>query len=408
MTNVGPLAHITVLDLSRSLAGPWACQIFADFGADVIKVERPGLGDEARIWGPPFLMDKDGESTGDSVYFLTSNRGKRSITIDIGKPEGQQIIRDLARKADVLVENFKVGDMERFGLSYAKLSEDNPALIYCSITGFGQSGPRSRQAAYDFAIQAMSGMMSITGEVDGRPGGGPQKVGVPIVDIVTGLYAAIGALTALVQRGQTGKGDFVDVSLLDCAIAGISSQVMSHLLTGKIPTRLGNRHPTIQPQDRIACSDGDIVIAVGNDTQFVKFCAVVGRSELPHDNRFAKNADRAMNADVLLPIIGEELAKWTKQDLADALDAAGVPCSPINSIAEVLADRQVRHRGVVSVVPHSKTGKVAQVSPPMRFGSLPEMSLRQHPALGEHTRELLTEIGRTVDDIAELQARAIV
>ncbi|MCO6385324.1 CaiB/BaiF CoA-transferase family protein [Oceanicola sp. 502str15] len=403
-----PLSHIKVLDLSRSLAGPWACQVFADFGADVIKCERPGVGDEARIWGPPFLNDADGNSTGDSVYFLTSNRGKRSITVNLSSPEGQKIIRALAADADVLVENYKVGDMGRFGLSYDDLKEINPHLVYCSISGFGQSGPRNRQAAYDFAIQGMSGLMSVTGEADGRPGAGPQKVGVPIVDIITGLYGAIGALVGLVQRGKTGKGDFVDVALLDCAIAGITSQVMSHLLSGKTPGRLGNRHPTIQPQDLFSCRDGDILIAVGNDAQYQKFCAAIGRADLAADERFITNRGRTDNVEALLPLIRVELANWEKADLADTLDKAGVPCSPINTIPEILADPQVVHRGVIREAPHPVTGSVKQVVSPVRIGSRADAAPRGHPALGQHVGEVLGQLGYSEEDIEGLKARGAI
>ncbi|HSV44363.1 MAG TPA: CaiB/BaiF CoA-transferase family protein [Ramlibacter sp.] len=404
----GPLSHITVLDLSRSLAGPWACQIFSDFGATVIKVERPGAGDEARAWGPPFLKDATGASTGDSPYFLMSNRGKKSITLDISKPQAQEIVRALARKADVLVENYKVGGLAAYGLAYDDLKADNPGLVYCSVTGFGQSGPRSGQAAYDFAIQAMSGLMSITGEVDGRPGAGPQKVGVPIIDIVTGLYAAIGALVGLVQRGQTSRGDYIDLALLDAAIAGISSRVMSYLLSGVTPTRQGNRHATIQPQDVFDCADGQIALAVGNDGQFAKFCHVLERPDLARDARFATNGARLVHIEELLPLLRPLLAAWNKQQLADALDAAGVPCSAINNIAEVLLDPQVVHRGVVAPAPHARAGEVPQVVNPLKFKGSVGLPLRAHAALGEHTDEVLRELGYSDERIAELRRQAVI
>ena len=408
MPQKAALGHIKVLDLSRSLAGPWACQVFSDFGAEVIKCERPGTGDEARTWGPPFLEGENGEKTTDSAYFLTSNRGKKSITVNLAEPEGQKIIRALAADADVLVENYKVGDMERFGLSYDVMREVNPRLVYCSISGFGQSGPRSRQAAYDFAIQGMSGLMSVTGEADGRPGAGPQKVGVPVVDIITGLYGAIGALVALVQREQTEKGDFVDVALLDCAIAGITSQVMSHVLSGKVPARQGNRHPLIQPQDRIACADGDILIAVGNDAQYQKLCQALNRPDLAKDERFILNKGRVENVEVLLAAIGEEMAKYGKADLAQRFENAGVPWSPINTIPEILADPQVLHRGVVKQAPHSVTGTVDQVVSPVRLKSQRGIPLRGHAQLGEHVGEVLGQLGYDEAAIADLKERGVI
>lgn len=404
----GPLSHITVLDLSRSLAGPWACQVFADFGANVIKVERPGNGDEARAWGPPFLKDADGNSTGDSPYFLMSNRGKRSITVDLNQPDGQAIVRKLAERADVLVENYKVGGLAGFGLAYDDLKLANPRLVYCSVTGFGQSGPRSGQAAYDFGIQAMSGLMSITGESDGVPGGGPQKVGVPIVDIVTGLYAAVGALVGLVQRERTATGDFVDLALLDAAIAGISSRVMSYLLSGTTPGRLGNRHATIQPQDMFECADGQIAIAVGNDGQFGKLCQVLALPTLAGDPKFALNRARLVNLEELLAILRENLARWRKHDLAEALGRAGIPCSAINTIPEALEDAQVRHRGVLAYAPHPVAGRVAQIANPLKFRGSERIPLRQHPRLGEHSDELLREHGYSAESIADLRTRAVI
>lgn len=404
----GPLSHITVLDLSRSLAGPWACQIFSDFGASVIKVERPGDGDEARAWGPPFLKDGQGNSTGDSPYFLMSNRGKRSITVDLAHPEGQAIVRALALKADVLVENYKVGGLAAFGLSYDDLKAANPGLVYCSVTGFGQSGPRSGQAAYDFAVQAMSGLMSITGETDELPGGGPQKVGVPIVDVVTGLYAAIGALVGLLQREKTQKGDFIDLALLDAAIASISSRAMSYLLSGQTPKRHGNRHATIQPQDSFACADGQIAIAVGNDGQFDKLCKVLAMPELAADPKFKTNGARLVNVEELLVILRATFAKWSKHELADALDRAGVPCSAINTLPEALDDAQARHRGVVAYAPHALAGQVPQIANPLKFKGSEGLPLRQHPRLGEHTDELLRELGYNPDQIAQLRQRAVI
>jgi len=394
--SAGPLSHITVLDLSRSLAGPWAAQVFADFGASVIKVERPGEGDECRIWGPPFL-----EGTEDSPYFLMSNRGKRSITLDLSRPEAQSIVRRLAERTDVLIENYKVGGLEKFGLGYDDLKRLNDRLVYCSVTGFGQTGPRAAQPAYDFAIQAMSGLMSVTGVPDGAPGGGPQKVGVPIVDIVTGLYAAIGALVGLVQRERTGSGDHVDLALLDAAIAGISSRVMSYLLSGSVPRRTGNLHPTIQPQDAYRCADGNVAIAVGNDIQFVRLCGVIGQEELPRDARFKTNDARVRNAAVLAPLLETVFLGWKRDDLVLALERAGVPVSPINSIAEAVADPQIAHRRLVRDAPHRTVAGAPQVGNPLLFKSWGTPDLRAHPGIGEHTGEILQELGFEPGEIAQ-------
>lgn len=398
----GPLSHIKVLDLSRSLAGPWAAQVFSDFGADVIKVEHPKGGDECRIWGPPFL-----EGTSDSPYFLMANRGKRSITLDLSRPEAQEVVRRLAQRSDVLIENYKVGGLAKFGLSYEDLRKVNPRLIYCSVTGFGQDGPRSGQAAYDFAIQAMSGLMSITGVPEGSPGAGPQKVGVPIVDIITGLYAAIGALVGLVQRERTDSGEHIDLALLDAAIAGISSRVMSYLLSGAVPKRTGNLHPTIQPQDAYVCIDGSIAIAVGNDTQFVRLCDMLGRSELAADEKYKTNASRVRNSALLRSILTDIFKGWKRDALVSSLEDAGVPCSPINSIAEAVTDPQVVHRGLVRDAPHRLVQKAPQVSNPLKFASWGKAALRAHPGLGEHSSQILAELGYSGCEVEALCAKGI-
>ncbi|HTQ00400.1 MAG TPA: CaiB/BaiF CoA-transferase family protein, partial [Casimicrobiaceae bacterium] len=295
----GPLSHIRVLDLSRIMAGPWTSQILADLGADVVKVERPRVGDDTRSWGPPFLKDRDGKETKEAGYYLAVNRGKRSITVSLDKPEGQAVIRDLAKTADVVLENFKVDTLSRFGLDYESLKKINPRIIYCSITGFGQTGPKRDVAAYDFAVQAMGGLMSVTGERDDRPGGGPQKVGIPIVDLTTGMYAAVAVLAALAGRERNGKGEFIDIGMLDVQVAMLCNQAMNFLTSGKVPRRTGTAHPNIQPQDVFRCADGEIVLACGNDGQFVKLCEVLGRPELATDERFVKNSGRVRNQQVL-------------------------------------------------------------------------------------------------------------
>jgi glutaryl-CoA transferase len=389
----GPLSHIRVLDLSRVMAGPWATQILADLGADVIKVERPGAGDDTRAWGPPFLEDKDGQPTREAGYFLCVNRGKRSIVLDITTPDGQEAVRRLAAVSDVAVENYKVGTLARYGLDYESLKAVNPRLIYASITGFGQSGPRKSALAYDFAIQAMGGLMSITGERDGMPGAGPQKVGVPIVDIMTGMYAAVGVLAALSRRAETGHGDYIDLAMLDVQAAFLANQAMNWLLSGNVPRRGGNRHPNIQPQDVFPCADGSIVLAVGNDGQFAKLAEVLGHPEWLRDERFATNPARVRNHGELDPLLREALAARTRHDLVAALDAAGVPCAPINTVPEVFADPQVAHRGLLRELPHPSAGRVPQVVSPLNFENEPLAFERPPPLLGEHTDEILREIG---------------
>src|SRR3954462_4526080 len=306
-TAAGPLSHVKVLDLSRILAAPWAGQILADLGAEVIKVERPGAGDDTRTWGPPFLKDAQGQDTKEAGYYLAVNRGKRSITLSLEKPEGQEIVRQLAKRADIVLENYKAGTLKRYGLDEASLREINPRLIYCSVTGFGQTGPRRDQPAYDFLIQAMGGLMSVTGEKDGRPGGGPQKVGVPIVDLMTGMYAAVSVLAALARRNETGRGDYIDIGMLDVGVACLANQAMNYLVSGKVPRRTGNAHPNIQPQDVFATRNGHMVLVVGNDGQFAKCCEVLERPEWAADERFASNAGRVRNLALLRPAIAEIL-----------------------------------------------------------------------------------------------------
>ena len=389
----GPLSHMRVLDLSRIMAGPWAGQILADLGADVVKVERPGAGDDTRGWGPPFLKDKSGRDTTDAGYFLAVNRGKRSIALDLADKDGQRIVRALAVRADIVLENFKTGTLEKFGLGYEDLRAVNPTLIHCSITGFGQSGQRRDQAAYDFMIQGMSGLMSVTGEADGKPGGGPQKVGVPIVDIMTGMYAAIAVLAALARRHESGHGEHIDIGMLDVGVSFLANQAMNYLISGRAPRRAGNAHPNIQPQDVFATRDGYLVLAVGNDDQFARFCEVLERPELAEDERFKANAGRVRNNATLTPLIAEILATRERDHWVRACERVGVPCGPINSIAEVFADEQIKHRGMLIDIAHAVVGAVPQVASPMRFKNAPLSHERPPPLLGEHTDEILRELG---------------
>lgn len=404
----GPLTHVRVLDLSRIMAGPWASQILADLGADVIKIERPGVGDDTRTWGPPFLSGNDGEPTSDAGYYLCVNRGKRSVTVDISRPEGQDVVRQLARDSDIVLENFKVGTLKRFGLDYDSLRAVNPAIIYASVTGFGQDGPRATQAAYDFMMQAMGGLMSVTGEADDKPGGGPQKVGVPIVDLMTGMYLTVAVLAALSRREQTGDGDYIDLALLDVQTAFLANQAMNFLLSGKPPKRNGNSHPNIQPQDVYPCRDGYIAVAVGNDSQFVRFAEQLGHRELVNDDRFKRNADRvanvgAMNEIIVATLAGDDAATWIGR-----FESAGVPCSPINNIPDLMQEPQVKHRGMVRSIDHPAAGTVPQVVSPMRFRNAPLRFDRAPPVLSEHTGEVLRELGFTRSEISELQNKKVI
>lgn len=403
----GPLSHIRVLDLSRIMAGPWATQILADLGADVIKVERPGAGDDTRAWGPPFLEISSGRHAAESAYFLCVNRGKRSVTVNLDTSEGQQIIQGLAARCDVLIENYKVGTLEKFGLDQQALRKLNPRLVYVSVTGFGQTGPRCHQPAYDFMIQAMGGLMSVTGERDSQPGGGPQKVGVPIIDLMTGMYAAVGVLAALARRDRTGQGDYVDLAMLDVATALLANQAMNYLLSGAEPVRNGNSHPNIQPQDVYACRDGHVALAVGNDAQFARFCAAIGQPELASDARFARNADRVRNLHELKSILDRALAADTMSGWERRLSLEGVPCAPINPVSRVFRDPQVIHRRMVQQVPHRQAGSVPQVVSPLKFTEAQLEFQRPPPALGEHTAQVLLELGLDEHDCARLRARGV-
>ena len=404
----GPLSHVRVLDLSRIMAGPWASQILADLGADVIKIERPGVGDDTRGWGPPFLKDTEGKSTRDSGYFLCVNRGKRSVTVDISTPKGQDIIRQLAKTSDIMLENYKVGALQRYGLAYDDLKKENPSLIYASVTGFGQDGPRATQAAYDFMIQAMGGLMSVTGEADSNLGGGPQKVGVPIVDLMTGMYTAVAVLAALARRAETGDGDYIDLAMLDVQLGFLANQSMNYLISGKAPRRNGNSHPNIQPQNVYPCKGGFIAVAVGNDGQFVKFAQQLGRPEIADDDRFKLNAGRVTNLNELNEIIVTELAKGSMKSWVEKFDAAGVPAGPINTIPEVFEEPQVKHRNMLRELDHPVAGKVPQVVSPMRFRKSPLEFDRPPPVLGQHTEEVLRQLGMDINTIQRMRGENVI
>lgn len=384
----GALAGIRVLDLSRVLAGPWAGQILADLGAEVIKVERPGWGDDTRHWGPPFLKDPQGTNTGESAYFLSANRNKQSIAVDFTQPDGQQILRDLAVKSDVVLENFKVGGLSAYGLDYASLSALNPELIYCSITGFGQSGPYAQRAGYDFLIQGLGGLMSLTGHPDDDEGGGPVKTGVALVDILTGLYATVAVLAALNHRTQTGEGQHIDMALLDVEVACLANQAMNYLVSGESPTHLGNAHPNIVPYQAFPTADGDMILTIGNDAQFRRFCEVAW----VNDPRFATNQARVVHRMELVPLIRQITVFRRTEEWIDLLEAVGVPCGPINSLAQVFADRQVKARNLTFTMAHPLAQTAPQVASPIRLSRTPVSYRRPPPLLGEHTEQVLRHL----------------
>ena len=404
----GALSHIRVLDLSRVLAGPWAGQVLADLGADVIKIERPGCGDDTRAWGPPFLKDAQGRDTSEAAYYLSANRNKQSVTVDFTQVEGQRLIRELAAQCDVVLENFKVGGLAAYGLDYAALSAINPRLIYCSITGFGQDGPYAKRAGYDFMIQGLGGLMSLTGRAEGEEGAGPMKVGVAVTDILTGLYAAVGVLAALNHREQSGIGQHVNLALLDVQVACLANQAMNFLTSGVLPRRLGNSHPNIVPYQDFPSADGDFVLTVGNDSQFRKFCEVAGQREWADDSRFISNAARVANREVLVPLIRQvTVFKTTAQWLA-ALELAGVPCGPINNLAQVFADPQVQARGLRLDLPNSLGGSTPQVASPLRLSATPVEYRNAPPLLGEHTDAVLQRVLQlTPEQISVLRAATV-
>jgi crotonobetainyl-CoA:carnitine CoA-transferase CaiB-like acyl-CoA transferase len=404
-----PLTGIRVLDLSRVLAGPWAGQLLGDLGADVVKVERPGDGDDTRAWGPPYLKDEAGGDTRESVYYLCANRNKRSLTIDMAQPEGQALIRQLAQQSDVLLENFKLGGLAQYGLDAPSLLALNPRLVYCSITGFGQTGPYAPRAGYDFLIQGMGGLMSVTGRVDGEAGAGPQKAGVALVDVMTGLYATIAVQAALAERANSGRGQHIDLALLDVQIACLANQAASYLVSGAVPKRMGNAHATIVPYQDFPTADSDMILAIGNDHQFGKFCMVAGHPEWAVDERFATNPQRVRNRAVLIPLLRQTTVLRSTREWVGALEAAGVPCGPINRIDEVFADPQVQARGVRIELPHPLAGTVPLVANPIRLAASPVRYERAPPMLGQHTDEVLAQwLGLSDAAIAELRVRAVV
>jgi formyl-CoA transferase len=403
------LGHIRVLDLTRVLAGPWCAQNLADLGADVIKIERPGAGDDTRHWGPPYLRDADGHDTTEAAYYLAANRGKRSVTVDIASAEGQDLIRALARQSDVVLENYKVGQLKKYGLDYASLKKEKPDIVYCSITGFGQDGPYAQRAGYDFIIQGMGGFMSITGERDDLPGGGPQKAGVAISDLMTGMYSTIAVMAALAHRDRTGEGQYIDMALLDVQVAMLANMNTNYLASEQAPKRWGNAHPNIVPYQTFATSDGHIIVAVGNDGQFRKFVEAGGRPEFALDERFATNPMRVRHRDTLVPLLAEMVKTKTKQQWIDALEAAGVPCGPINNLDEVFENPQVQARGMRVDLPHPTGATVKLVGSPMKMSATPPAYDMPPPLLGQHTEEVLGELlGKSGGDIAALKKNGVI
>jgi formyl-CoA transferase len=405
----GPLSHLTILDLSRVLAGPWCTQLLADLGATAIKIERPGSGDDTRAWGPPYLKDAAGRDTTEAAYYLSCNRGKRSVAVDFTHPDGRRIVVDLARQSDVLVENFKVGGLAKYGLDYASVAALNPRLVYASITGFGQDGPYAERAGYDFIVQGMAGFMSVTGERDDLPGGGPQKAGVAISDLLTGMYATVAIQAALAHRDRTGEGQWVDTCLFDSSVAMLSVLNLNYLVSGNVPGRAGNAHLNIVPYQVFACADGHLIVAVGNDSQFAKFCGAAGKAEWATDARYATNAGRVRNRDTLVPLIDAVMKTRTQRAWLDALEALGVPCGPINRLDQVFSDPHAVARGLRKDLPHPLAGSVPQVAMPIRFSSTPPAFERPPPLLGEHTAEVLRErLALSADAIADLAARDVI
>ena len=410
-SNAGALAGIKVLDLSRVLAGPWCTQILADLGADVVKVERPGAGDDTRHWGPPFLQDADGQDTTQASYFTACNRNKRSVTIDMASEDGQQLIRQMALQADVLVENFKVGGLAQYGLDYASLAALNPRLIYCSVTGFGQDGPYAERAGYDLMVQAMTGLMGITGRADSEPGGGPLRVGVAVIDLFTGVYASTAVLAALHARQHSGRGQHIDMALLDVGMAMLANQGASFLATGNTPARQGNSHPSLAPYQDFATQDGSMLLAIGNDGQFARFCAAAGQPQWAQDPRFASNRLRVEHRQELIPAMQAVTRTRSTADWIALLEDKAVPCGPINTIAQAFGDAQVQARGLRIELPRAAGDGISHISgvaSPLRLSEHPPVLRHAPPALGQHTDEVLAEMGLDAAHIAQLRSSGVV
>lgn len=405
----GALAGLRVLDLSRVLAGPWSGQLLADLGADVVKVERPGAGDDTRAWGPPWLPDESGSASSESAYFLSANRNKRSITVDLGQPEGQRLVARLAAQADVLIENFKVGGLAQYGLDHETLKAANPRLIYCSITGFGQTGPYASRPGYDFLMQGMGGLMSLTGRPDGSEGGGPLKVGVALTDVLTGLYATVAILAALARRERSGQGQHIDLALLDVQIASLANQAASFLVSGQPPQRMGNAHPNIVPYQDFPTADGHMIVTVGNDGQFARFVATLGHAEWASDERFATNPQRVAHRDLLVGLIRSVTVARRTDEWVTAMEEAGVPCGPINTLDKVFDHPQVQSRGMRLEMEHPLSGTVPLVANPIRLSETPVAYRHAPPTLGQHTSQVLEDwLAMSHADVASLRQRSIV
>ncbi|MGD0864252.1 MAG: CaiB/BaiF CoA-transferase family protein [Rhizomicrobium sp.] len=405
---MGALSHIRVLDLSRVLAGPWATQILGDLGAEIVKIEKPGEGDETRAFGPPFLKTKDG-ARGDATYFLSANRNKQSVTIDFSKPEGASLVKRLARRSHVVVENFKTGTLGRYGLDYTALSAENPALVYCSLTGFGHDGPYKDKAGYDYLIQGMGGLMSITGQPDGTPGAEPMKVGVAVSDLFTSLYTTVAILAALIHQEKTGEGQAIDMALFDCQAAALANQAGNYLVGRTAPTRLGNAHPNIVPYQVFPTADGHLILAIANDRQFTRFCSAANIEQLASDPRFIANADRVGNREIIVDLLKPVLASRTTADWIARLEAADVPCGPINTIGEVFADPQAIARGLTISMAHAAAGPLDLVASPIRLTKTPPEYRSAPPILGQHTDDVLNGVlGLSPIEIEKLRSRGVV
>jgi len=409
-TKTGPLAGLKILDLSRILAGPTCTQLFGDLGAEIIKIERPLKGDDTRFWGPPFLKDEDGNDTTESAYYLSANRNKNSVAVDLTKSEGQSIIRDLAKECDILIENFKTGDLKRYDLDYEALRHLNPALIYCTITGFGMTGPYAQRPGYDFLIQGMGGIMSLTGKPD-EEGGEPTKCGVGIADVMCGMYASTAILSALHARHASGKGQHIDISLLDCQVAWLINQGAGYLVSGEVPPRRGNEHPTIVPYGTFKASDQAFIIAAGNDSQYQRLCSVIGAEELAADERFATNKNRVLNRRELIPLIDAKTENQPSDYWLKHLEEAGVPCGPVNDVAQTFSDPQIQHREMAVTMPHRETGSsgVKLIGNPLNFSDTPVQYKQAPPVRAEHTKEMLAKhLGLSDEKIAELEKNGII